>query len=386
VVIFLVSQNTLAHDITGNNRAVGFVVFGQGLAMLLTTPLAGAIADRLPKQFLLAAIETVLAACAVSIVLLLATGTISIYLLAAVAFVFGGALCALGPAQFAYLGEVVPVERRANASALIQVCLNATRAFAPFLAGGFLAWSLVGARGAFTVVAALTVVALALALRMPAAERRQRQAKSVVEEIRLGFSYVAAEPRLRQLVANFIVVTLLGFSSFVVLPAYTQDVLGASEAGFGIMIGVSAIGALVASLLLASRAASRAAPAMMFAMSFAIGLSLVLTGLMPSFLLASVAMLLFGAVSGGFHTLNGALTLRVAAPEYVGRVIALNTLAWSATNLLGLPVGLLADLTSERAVMVAIGLTVSTAVVLLALWRRVGEAVAIVSVEVPTPP
>ena len=37
------AQNVVAFELTGNNRAVGFVAFGQGVAMLFLAPFGGAL-------------------------------------------------------------------------------------------------------------------------------------------------------------------------------------------------------------------------------------------------------------------------------------------------------------------------------------------------------
>src|SRR5262249_28363057 len=47
------AQAVVAYDITGNNGAVGFVAFAQGVALLVTTPLAGIAADRFAKKLLI---------------------------------------------------------------------------------------------------------------------------------------------------------------------------------------------------------------------------------------------------------------------------------------------------------------------------------------------
>src|SRR5436190_21263936 len=44
------AQGVVAFDLTGNNGAVGIVVFGQGLAQTLLNPISGALADRMSKR------------------------------------------------------------------------------------------------------------------------------------------------------------------------------------------------------------------------------------------------------------------------------------------------------------------------------------------------
>ena len=55
--------------------------------------------------------------------------------------------------------------------------------------------------------------------------------------------------------------------------------------------------------------------------------------------------------------------------------MSLTNLAWSLMSLVSLLVGVLADLSSQRTVLIAIGLTLVVATLALALWSR-GEKLA----------
>src|SRR5581483_4712816 len=145
----MTAQSLVAFDITGNNRAVGSVMFGQGVAMLALTPFGGAIADRVSKRFLLLLCQSSIGVTMLVTGVLIASGAITIFFLAAGAFVVGTMFSFLGPTRTAYIGEIVEEERRGNALALTQVGMNATRVFGPFLAGGLLAWDLVGSAGTY---------------------------------------------------------------------------------------------------------------------------------------------------------------------------------------------------------------------------------------------
>src|ERR1043165_2670295 len=53
------AQGVVAFDLTGNNGAVGIVVFGQGLAQTFLNPLSGAFADRVSKRNLVIACQSI---------------------------------------------------------------------------------------------------------------------------------------------------------------------------------------------------------------------------------------------------------------------------------------------------------------------------------------
>lgn len=372
-VAFMMSvtaQSFVAYDLTGNNRAVGSVMFGQGVAMLFLTPFGGAVADRVSKRFLLLICQTTIGATMFGIGMLIFTGNITVFFLAAGAFITGMMFSFLGPTRTAYIGELVEPERRGNAIALTQVGMNATRVGGPFLAGGLLAWHMVGSAGTYFIIAALFVFVIATLAQLPGTKRSEASnGTSVFFDIGLGVKHVVENPRLLQIVLGFVLITMLGFPYFVVMPGFTQDVLGAGTAGFGIMLGVSSIGGLAASLVVASIADSHRAPAYLTIASFGLGVSLMLTGIAPNFALALLTMMLVGACGSAFQTLNNALALKLASPLYFGRVMSLMMLAWSLNSLIGLPVGFLADAIGERAILVIMGAAVCVSVVLLALWQ-----------------
>lgn len=362
------AQSVVAFDLTGNNRAVGSVMFGQGIAMLALTPFGGAIADRVSKRFLLLLCQSAIGLTMFVLGLLIATDTITVFFLACGAFITGMMFSFLGPTRTAYIGEVVNEERRGNALALTQVGMNATRVFGPFVAGGLLAWDLVGSAGTYFVMAAIFVLVVGTLAQLPPSRGRERHS-SMLNDIRLGLRHVVENPRLLQIVLGFIVITMLGFPYFVVLPGFTQDVLGAGKAGFGIMVGVSAIGGLVMSLMVASVADSPKAPFLQLVASLVLGIGLILTGLAPTFAVALLTMVLVGGGGSAFQTLNNSLALKEAQPDYFGRVMSLMMMAWSFNGLIALPIGVFADVAGERTLLVSMGVAVCVAVALLALWR-----------------
>jgi MFS family permease len=362
------AQSVVAFDITGNNRAVGTVMFGQGIAMLVLTPFGGAIADRVSKRFLLLVCQSSIGFTMLALGILIATDQITVFFLAGGAFITGTMFAFLGPTRTAYIGEIVPDERLGNALALTQVGMNATRVFGPFVAGGLLAWDMVGSAGTYFIIATLFVVVVVTLAQLPPSRGKQRHS-SMLDDVRLGFRHVRHNPRLLQIVLGFILVTVVGFPYMVILPGFTQDALGTGKAGFGIMVGVSAIGGLAASLVVASYADSSKAVAMQLGASVLLGVALILTGVAPTFAVALLTMVLVGAGGSAFQTLNNSIALKEAHPEYYGRVMSLMMMAWSFNGLIGLPIGILADVSGERSVLVGMGVAVCVVTAGLAVWR-----------------
>ena len=366
------TQAVVAFDITGDSRAVGYVAFAQGAALLLTTPLAGALADRFAKRLLVAS-ELMLALTALALSILIFADAITIVFVAAGGLMLGVGISTFWPAITASMvGATIPTQR-ANGAGLFQVAVQMTRASAPFVAAALLSIEAVGSGGTYLIVALVYVTVLITAAIAPSAANPTPAVEtrdSLWREVRLGVKYVTSNRQLFEVMVSFVVVITLGFSILVLLPAFTKDVLGAGSAGFGIMFGFNAIGALLASMFTASLGGSTKVWFLLLVFGVGFGLSLALTGLMPSFVLAVVTMLFAGFFGGGYQTLITARMLHLSESAYFGRVMAITSIGWSFTNLASLVVGVSADLAGERAVLVAIGLSLALASLLLAFWTR----------------
>ncbi|MPZ50881.1 MAG: MFS transporter [Dehalococcoidia bacterium] len=367
----MTAQGVVAYDLTGSNRAVGSVVFGQGVAMLLLNPFGGAIADRFSKRLLILFAQAVIGATMLATAILIATGNISVFLLAVGAFVVGSMFAFLGPTRMSLLGEIVSGERIGNAMALIQVGGNFARIGGPFIAGLLLAWPVIGNAGTYFIIASIFILVIITLYGIPdSPPRANRNQTNVLQDVRSGFVYILEHQRLLHSVVSFHLVTILGLSYIVLMPGFAKDTLDAGTAGLGILFGVAAAGGFVASIAVASLADSKRAPAYMTFSSLGLGVALILAGLAPSFAVAIVVMIFVGANSSAFQTLNNSIALKRSTQEFLGRVTSLMFLAWGLNSLAGLPVGFLADVAGERTVFIGLGASLCAVVVALASWER----------------
>ena len=377
------AHNTVAFELTGKNSSVGLLSFAIGLALLLTTPFSGAIADRVSKRLLLLACQALLLIMTCCLAALLYADALTIELMLVFGFMFGTSASFFWPAITACMGEAVEPEMQSNGAALFQIALNLTRSFTPFVGAALLSWHAIGLGGVYVAVAILMVPTIASIALIPKAVVPTVKVVrgSMIGDMRLGLSHVMENAALLAVMASFVVTILLGFSLMVVLPAFSKDVLGAGESGFGIMFGTHAVGGLIAGLFVASRAGSRSLNLYLLASSVVLGVSVSLLGVMPDFATALVMVFVSGAAAGAFQTLIMAAILRASAPEYFGRVMALTNVGWAMNNLFGLLLGILADLSSERATLIALGVVIVATSLLLGVWRsRVARLPAIVPV------
>jgi MFS family permease len=381
------AQSVVAYELAGSNNAVGAVQFGQGVALCLLGPVAGALVDRLSKRLVLFVCQATIGLTMLTLAILIGTDTLTVLTLVGSAVVMGTMFAFLGPARQAYLGELVEPERRGNAVALTQVAMNATRVIGPFLAGALLAWRLVGPAGTYAVIAAVFGLVVATLARLPPSPSRWRRARrppSVKIDVIRGLQHVTKRPHLRLLVASFLLVVMTGFPYMAILPGFATEELGAGTAGIGMLLGAAAAGGFLVSLLFASLADSPRAPLLLALTGILFGGALILTGTAPSYPVAVLTMVGVGAASSGFQTLNNALVMQAAEPAYYGRVTALLMVGWGINGLIALPVSIFADAAGERRALVLMGVAVCAATVLIASWAtRIAaeraDAVSVVS-------
>ena len=361
-----VVQSVVAFDLSGRNRSVGSVVAAQGLAMLLLGPLGGALADRVRKRRLIALCQSVTAVVFLLLAFSLATQSIRVEFLALGSLVMGATFAFLGPARQALTVDLVPAESRGNALVLTQVGHSASRVLGPAVAGLFLGWAFAGATGAYLAMAAFYTASVAGLLLLPSSVVRSGARDAhVFADIVAGLRYVRGQRRLRLMLILFVSVIMIGYPYVTVLPGLLEHALGRDAHDVGTLFGVSAAGALAASLGVARFADSSHAQHVFTGMGLLFGISLLGVAFASSYFAAAGAMFLVGVGSGGFQSLNSALIVRATEPAFFGRVSSLSTLAFAGFGLMGLPFGWLADTIGERGALALMGAAVCLVTLLL---------------------
>ena len=376
------AQGVVAFDLTGNSRAVGTVMLGMGLAMLFIAPLGGALADRVSKRAMLLTCQGIGAATFFFVGFAIAADFISIPMLAASAFISGTMFAMIRAVRNAYIGELATPDQRGNAVAVQQLAMAVMQVSGPFLAGILIGWSAFGSSGTYMAIGAFFTLGVITMLRLPptSAPRRAAGAPNVFQDAWSGMRYGWSNPEIRWVLGGFLLLTIFGNPYFALLPGYVKRELGETTSNLGLLLGISAIGGFLISLIAASMADSPRAPRLLLVCNLMFGASLVGLGLAPNLASAAVVMLFLGAGTSGFQVLNLAVALRAADVKYMGRIASLTMMAMSFSSIVALPVGWLADSHGDRPVLIAMGAAVLVVAVLLALWRQAsGERIAAAS-------
>ncbi|MDA1036220.1 MAG: MFS transporter, partial [Chloroflexi bacterium] len=307
----------LAFNVSGSALALGWVAAAQGISMLVFSPLGGVAADRLPKRLVLHVSTAVLMLIAAITAAIVFFDVVQIWHLAVLAILHGIALPPNQPARHSFVPFLVPRAKLPNALGLFSSVRNVNQVVGPSIAGILI---VIDPFLAFAVIVVMHAVAFALAAALPPAAPVDRPHRSIVSDLGLGLTYVWTSPTLRTLIGLSLVAIILGFPYQHLLPVFQKEVLDVGPERLGFMYASLGLGALAASMLVAtfSDMVHKGYPQLLTGIAF--GVALVAFALSPVYLLSLALLFLTGMVSQAYATLNSTLMMLNAEPQFFGRV------------------------------------------------------------------
>ncbi len=365
----MIARGYLAYKIGGTASSIAIVSSAFAFPMLFFSLIGGAVADRFERRKLMIVSQAGTAVVALSIAVLVQTGTINLTYLFIAGMIQGIIFSFAGPARQAFIPEVVGEKELLNAIALNSAGMNLTSIAGPSLAGALIAVPWIDIEGVFFVQAVLNVVALALLFYLPIAAARatrerdepaQRQAltlegahsspgprASMRRDLVDGLRYVASSPILLTLLLMGLVPSLIGMSYQSFLPIFAKDVFGdgvsRNATGLGFMMTMVGVGALIGSLAVASMQDYPRRTQMQLIAGLGYGLGIGFFAIQGNFLLAIAGLVTIGLMSNFFMALNSTLIMTASDPQFYGRVMSVNMMTFALMPLGTLPAGFIAD-------------------------------------------
>lgn len=233
---------------------LGIVTALQTLPTLFVAPLGGVVADRLhrPRVLVVCQILSAVVAGGLCLVTLADGMTIPLLMLGALSL---GIITALElPVRQTYLTELVPSDLATNAVALHSTAWNTARFIGPALAGLLIASVGIAATFAFAAVTAVIVGWTILVIERRPWHRRPRPATTVrvLTALREGAAYAFRDPLIRWALVFVTAGGILGIQTFQTLaPLYATEALGLEADGYGALISLWGLGAVIAAYFIA---------------------------------------------------------------------------------------------------------------------------------------
>jgi len=363
-----VGQDWLVLRLTDAPLPLGVTLALQFAPILVLGGWAGLIADRVDKRRLLLATQTAMAALALVLGVLTATGAVRLWMVYALALLLGVATAFDMPARQSFVSEMVGPDRVANAVGLNSASFNSARVIGPAAAGLLIA--VVGIAPAF-FLNAVSYLALIGGLLAMDPDRLYRRTK--VErgrgQIRAGLRYVWATPPLRSTIALVAVVGMLGLNYRVAVPLLARFAFDAGPGAYGALAAVMAAGSVTGALAVARR--GRPTRRLLVGSVAAFGLLSFAAAAAPSMLVEAAVLFPIGAASLAFVATANSTVQLASSQEMRGRVMSLFGLVLLGS---GPPSGLLsgwmAGQFGPRSILLLSGVSCVTAAAVAAVVGR----------------
>jgi MFS family permease len=309
-----VTEKTHQAAWTGTVAAAAFV------PIAFFSPLGGALADRIPRKWLLIITSLVQTGLAALLAVLFVIGEPSAPVVVLIALGNGVAAAIGFPAFQAMLPDLVPEDDLPGAIALSSAQFNLGRVVGPVLAGvvisiGGYAWAEAANAASFLAV---VFVLLTLQLPGPSGAHDEHLFRSIID----GFHFVRGEPGLRINALAMVVNTALAAPFIALVPAMAEEVLHDGTRGTSVLVTAQGIGAVAMAVSLGALAQRWGPRRVLLRMMGALPASLALYALAPGLATSAIALLVVGAFYlGALSTFTTIAQLR--APAVLrGRVLA----------------------------------------------------------------
>lgn len=249
-----VAMSWLVFRLTGSAFMLGVVGFAAQIPAFLLSPMAGILADRMDRRKIL--IFTQVAAMVFSLIMAFLTmaGVITVTQIIVLGVLLGCVMALDIPARHSFLLELVggKKESLSNAIALNSLMFNAARLIGPAIAGIMI--TLVG-EGACFLVNGLSFIAVIASLLVinAAPSKRDGKKSDAMKEMAEGFKYTFGFAPIRSVIVLLGLVSLMGMSYVVLMPVLVKNVLGGGPKTLGFLMSAAGLGALAATIFLASR-------------------------------------------------------------------------------------------------------------------------------------
>lgn len=333
---YMIALPWLVLSLTGNALAVGTVMAMAGIPRALFMLLGGALTDRFsPRKLMISSnlARMILTGLLAALVL---TNLIELWMLYALALLFGLADAFFFPAQTSIVPALVDKDQLQQGNAIIQGTAQLSLFIGPVLAGAAISLLDVGAShstsglalafalDSLSFLASITMLSL---MRIENANTRAQKAEAgVIASIREGLLYVRNDATLKLVFSITMGLNLLINGPFAVgVPVVARTRFPEGAAAFGLIMSLFGGGALLGTVLagVLPKPSNKRLGTVSLSVLSTMGIGLAVIGFAPTMYIAASATLVMGSASGYANILMITWLQRKVAAEMTGRIMSL---------------------------------------------------------------
>lgn len=341
----------LGYELSGSAFVLGLLVFASQIPILILSPVAGVLSDRMERRRLLVIVNFGCALQAAGLASVVLSGHVTVPWLLGLALVRGLLNAVEFPTRQSFLIEMVGRrEDLPNAIALNSSMFNIARLAGPPVAGALIVGR--GPEICFLVdtLSYVPILASLIAMRLPP-PRIVRERQHPFAELREGLRYAAGRPALRGSLLMVAATAFVGFAATMLAPVFARDVFLSDARVLGNFYSAMGVGALMSAGFLSTRASAEGLSRWVNRGGAFVAAGMAGFALSPSLWLSYACLVINGM--GAVLVMAGNNTLLQARVEddKRGRVMGLFAMCQGMFPLGSLAVGAIANIIDPRIVI-----------------------------------
>ncbi len=363
-----IAMSWLVYTLTKSAFLMGLITFVNAIPSLIISPFAGVIVDRVNKYKALIIIQALFGIQALLIAILTLSELIQIWHIVIMGFFIGIVAAFDMPMRQSLVIQLVENKKDlSNAISLNSSSFNLARLIGPAFAGVLIASFNEGICFLINAISYIAVIYALLLIKLPSINKRKEQINNFLYEMKEGLKYAAEYFPIRCILIYLSIASFLGMSYPLLMPIFAKEVLNGDAKMLGFLMSAAGIGALGASLYLASKKSVLGLP-----QNLLTGSVLLASGLLGLKFLHNIymsSMLLFVI---GYGMVSIMITSNTLLQHYVdndkrGRIMSLYTIAFIGTvPVSNLFAGIVAEKIGVLNTFLVFGLLMATAIFVFA--------------------
>jgi MFS family permease len=339
---------------TGDVTPLALVALFSALPMILASGVAGVLADRFDRRYIMAIADVGQAAGTGILLISFLSGSFQLWHLYVVAFIQSVFAAFQSPAFMASVTMLVPDEQRERANAIMQLSSPLAGLIAPAVAG--MLYALVQVTGVIVIDLITFFIAIGTMLlvhipRPPQTDEGRKAKGSMFKEMSIGFTYLWRHKALLVLMLFAALLNFLLNGMGALNTAYILERTEHSEAALGVLSSVMNAGAIIGVIFIGAWGGTRPRIHTIMPALFLLGTTVAVYGMARHPILLGVALFAFMFMPPLANVSMLSMMQQKIAPDLQGRVFAVvGQVAMIMTPLSFLLVGPLADQVFEPAV------------------------------------
>ena len=351
--LLIMGQGWLVYELSGSPLQLGFLGAASSIPTIAAALVGGVIADRVDRRRMLIVTSAIIAGLLVLLAVLDGSDVVAVWHVLAIA----GAIALVAgmdfPSRQAFFPSLIGREHMMSAVALNSMLWQGSRMFLPALGGVVIALS-----DTWVVFAASAVGFIAMSRVMasfaptPVAEVPFAVGHSGRQFVD-GIRFIASRRLVSGVILLTYAATFFGVSYVQLMPAFTR-LLGAGEAGYGLLLSATGIGSVTGTLIIAPLQRSPRLGRMLLGSLMCGAIALiafnVCVALLPGRMIGYVFAMGCATLAGMFMSMfvvTSMTLIQLMVPDGLrGRVMGIYSICFSLIPLGGLLAGVVADATS----------------------------------------